>query len=76
MTFQRLALAAAGLLASTTLAAPVLAQEARPAFAEPTLSPDGALIAFASGGDIWEVAANGGVARPLVTDAATEARPL
>ena len=77
MTFQRLALAAAGLLASTTLAAPrTQAQEARPAFAEPTLSPDGALIAFASGGDIWEVAANGGVARPLVTDAATEARPL
>ncbi|WP_010183575.1 S41 family peptidase [Sphingomonas sp. PAMC 26605] len=77
MTFQRLALAAAGLLGSTTLTAPVaLAQDARPAFAEPTLSPDGALIAFASGGDIWEVAASGGVARPLVTDAATEARPL
>jgi tricorn protease len=77
MTFQRLALAAAALLASTTLTAPVaLAQDARPAFAEPTLSPDGGLIAFASGGDIWEVAATGGVARPLVTDAATEARPL
>ncbi|TPG56293.1 S41 family peptidase [Sphingomonas glacialis] len=76
MTFQRRALAAASLLATTMLAAPVVAQEARPAFAEPTLSPDGALIAFASGGDIWEVAANGGVARPLVTDAATEARPL
>lgn len=77
MTFQRLALAAACLLASTTLTAPgALAQDAKPAFAEPTLSPDGALIAFASGGDIWEVAASGGVARPLVTDAATEARPL
>ncbi|MGY2733459.1 S41 family peptidase [Sphingomonas sp. UYP23] len=81
MIFQRRALAAASLLATTMLAtamlaAPSFAQEAKPAFAEPTLSPDGALIAFASGGDIWEVAANGGVARPLVTDAATEARPL
>ncbi|MEG3175975.1 S41 family peptidase [Sphingomonas sp. RB3P16] len=78
MSFSRRALAAACLLASTMLAAPaVLAQgNAKPAFAEPTLSPDGALIAFASGGDIWEVAASGGIARPLVTDAATEGRPL
>uniref|UniRef100_UPI0035CA99C1 S41 family peptidase n=1 Tax=uncultured Sphingomonas sp. TaxID=158754 RepID=UPI0035CA99C1 len=77
MTFNRLALAAAGLLATTMLAPFAAAQDgARPAFAEPSLSPDGALIAFASGGDIWEVASGGGVARPLVTDAATEARPL
>ena len=77
MTIRRLALVAAALLGSTTLVAPsALAQDTKPAFAEPSLSPDGALIAFASGGDIWEVAANGGVARPLVTDAATEGRPL
>jgi tricorn protease len=78
MTFQRRALAAACLLASTMLTAPgARAQDgAKPAFAEPTLSPDGALIAFASGGDIWEVASAGGIARPLVTDAATEGRPL
>ena len=63
-------------LASSALSAPVVAQQARPAFAEPSLSPDGALIAFVSGGDIWEVAAPGGVARLLVTDAATEGRPL
>ena len=77
MTFPRLALAAACLLATTVLSAPALrAQVARPALAEPSLSPDGSLIAFASGGDIWEVAASGGIAHPLVTDAATESRPL
>ncbi|PNB53477.1 hypothetical protein C1X77_26170, partial [Pseudomonas sp. GW531-E2] len=67
------------MLASTTLASlPAAAQAvaAKAAFAEPSLSPDGSLIAFASGGDIWEVAATGGTARPLVTDAATEGRPL
>ena len=77
MIFPRLALAAACLLATTTFVAPsASAQIAMSAFAEPSLSPDGSLIAFASGGDIWEVAAGGGIARPLVTDAATEARPL
>ncbi len=64
-------------LAATCLVAPIAAQaQGRPAMAEPSLSPDGQLLAFASGGDIWEVAAAGGVARPLVTDAATEGRPL
>ncbi|WP_033965561.1 MULTISPECIES: S41 family peptidase [unclassified Sphingomonas] len=79
MIFRGLALATATLLASTTLASlPATAQAvaAKAAFAEPSLSPDGSLIAFASGGDIWEVAATGGTARPLVTDAATEGRPL
>ena len=52
----------AALLVSTA-ALPALAQEAKPAFAEPSLSPDGATIAFSSGGDIWEVPAAGGVAR-------------
>ncbi|CAN1531152.1 Peptidase_S41_TRI domain containing protein [Caulobacteraceae bacterium] len=47
-----------------------------PALAEPALSPDGAEIAFASGGDIWTVPSKGGQARLLVTDRATESRPL
>lgn len=52
------------------------AVEARPSLAEPSLSADGGQIAFVSGGDIWEVSASGGVAHLLVTDAATEGRPL
>lgn len=47
-----------------------------PSFGEPGLSPDGATIAFVSGGDIWEVPARGGDARLLVSHAATESRPL
>jgi tricorn protease len=47
-----------------------------PSLAEPALSPDGREIAFASGGDIWTVPAEGGTARLLVTDPATESRPL
>ena len=43
---------------------------------EPSLSPDGSEIAFVSGGDIWTVPAAGGAARLLVSDPATEARPL
>src|SRR4051812_6831486 len=48
----------------------------RPSFGEPGISPDGATIAFVSGGDIWEVAARGGDARLLVSHPATESRPL
>jgi Tol biopolymer transport system component/C-terminal processing protease CtpA/Prc len=47
-----------------------------PSLAEPALSPDGREIAFASGGDIWTAPAQGGQARLLVTDPATESRPL
>jgi tricorn protease len=49
---------------------------ALPSFAEPGVSPDGSTIAFVSGGDIWEVPARGGEARLLVSDPATESRPL
>ena len=48
----------------------------RPSLAEPALSPDGHDIAFASGGDIWTVPADGGQARLLISDPATESRPL
>jgi Tol biopolymer transport system component/C-terminal processing protease CtpA/Prc len=47
-----------------------------PSFAEPGISPDGATIAFVSGGDIWEVPVRGGDARLLVSHPATESRPL
>jgi Tol biopolymer transport system component/C-terminal processing protease CtpA/Prc len=50
--------------------------EARAAFYEPALSPDGSEIAFVSGGDIWTVPASGGAARLLISDPATESRPL
>jgi tricorn protease len=45
-------------------------------FTEPALSPDRTQIAFVSGGDIWTVAAEGGQARLLVSDPATESRPF
>ena len=48
----------------------------RPSLTEPALSPDGSEIAFASGGDIWTVPAAGGEARLLLSDPATESRPL
>ncbi|HLU25586.1 MAG TPA: S41 family peptidase [Longimicrobiales bacterium] len=50
--------------------------EARPSFAEPGISPDGREIAFVSGGDIWTVPVEGGVARLLVSDASHNSRPL
>jgi Tol biopolymer transport system component/C-terminal processing protease CtpA/Prc len=59
-------------------AAPRTAQApaAQPMFAEPAVSPDGAQIAFVSGGDVWVVPAAGGIARLLVSHPATESRPL
>lgn len=50
--------------------------QARSAYSEPSLSPDGKEIAFVSGGDIWTVPAEGGTARLLVAHQATESRPL
>jgi Tol biopolymer transport system component/C-terminal processing protease CtpA/Prc len=63
------------LVAALALALPE-APASLPSFAEPGISPDGATIAFVSGGDIWEVPARGGDARLLVSHAATESRPL
>ncbi|CAN5242822.1 S41 family peptidase [soil metagenome] len=56
------------------------AQPATPApkfaFAEPSLSPDGAEVAFVSGGDIWTVPTAGGEARLLVSHPDNESRPI
>ena len=52
------------------------AARAAPSLGEPSLSPDGREIAFVSGGDIWSVPAQGGEAHLLVSDPATESRPL
>jgi Tol biopolymer transport system component/C-terminal processing protease CtpA/Prc len=52
------------------------AAEPQPYFGEPSISPEGAEIAFVSGGDIWTVPARGGDAHPLVSHPATESRPL
>lgn len=67
-----------GRLLFATVAAAALQAHAAPKapLAEPSLSPDGAEIAFVSGGDIWTVPAAGGAAALLVTDQATEGRPL
>ncbi len=48
----------------------------KPSLSQPALSPDGREIAFVSGGAIWTVPAEGGVARLLVSDPATDSRPL
>ena len=60
-------------------AEPVVSQVgegALPSLAEPGISPDGAEIAFVSGGDVWTVSSSGGAARILVAHSANEARPL
>lgn len=72
-----------GALVATTVSArgqsasaSAAAEKARPAYSEPGVSPDGKEIAFVSGGDIWTVPASGGEARLLVSDMATDSRPL
>ncbi len=68
--------ALAALAYATTLAGAQDPAAARPSLAEPGISPDGAEIAFVSGGDVWTVPARGGEARLLVSHPATEQRPL
>lgn len=72
----RLTMALIALLGSAALPAQTVVPAGKPALTQPAASPDGRTIAFASGGDIWEVASSGGAAHLLITDAATEARPL
>jgi Tol biopolymer transport system component/C-terminal processing protease CtpA/Prc len=73
---------AAGMFAawmvSPAHAQPIAPQDvaSKPAFATPALSPDGSEIAFSSGGDIWTAPAAGGTARLLITDPATDERPV
>ena len=71
------ALALAAVLAATTnLNARAASAAPTPSLAEPSLSPDHREIAFVSGGDIWTVPFAGGEARLLVSNPATESRPL
>lgn len=53
-----------------------IAQSAMPYMTEPSLSPDRKEIAFVSGGDIWSVPSEGGIARLLVSHPANESKPL
>ena len=65
-----------GVLVVGFLYAGAIAQGPLPSLSDAAISPDGHEIAFVSGGDIWTVPAAGGEAHLLVTDPATESRPL
>lgn len=52
------------------------AQAQGPYMTEPSFSPDRKEIAFVSGGDIWTVSSDGGVAQLLISHPATESRPM
>src|SRR5579864_6249167 len=61
-------------------ASPRQSESAKPAamapLYDPGVSPDGSEIAFVSGGDIWTVPAAGGAAHILISNPATESRPV
>jgi Tol biopolymer transport system component/C-terminal processing protease CtpA/Prc len=66
-------------LAAASPGAPTKAQDEQPVvtyLSQPAISPDLSEIAFVSGGDIWTVPASGGDAHLLVSNPATESRPL
>lgn len=69
-------------IAATAMPAAPLAASAQPAprplpsLAQPALSPDGHEVAFASGGAIWTVPAQGGEAHLLIAEPSTASRPL
>jgi len=71
-----LPVAAAFLVIPPNVIPDVAPAPAAPALAEPSPSPDHHEIAFVSGGDIWTVPFAGGEARLLVSNPATESRPL
>ena len=54
----------------------LIAQSGHVYLIEPSFSPDRKEIAFVSGGDIWSVPSEGGIARLLVSHPATESKPL
>jgi tricorn protease len=72
----RIVLTLALFATTTVVAAAQAVVSPQPYFTDPSISPDGAEIAFASGGDIWTVPASGGDAHLLVSHPATESRPL
>lgn len=64
-------------VASTILSSCLLAQRSLPLrlVSDPELSPDGATLVFAWGGDLWTAPTAGGAARPLTTDSTREREP-
>jgi tricorn protease len=69
-----LACAVSGLPVTTSAADTVVA--GAHSFAEPSVSPDHAEIAFVSGGDVWSVPSGGGTARLLAAVGGAARRPL
>jgi tricorn protease len=76
LTRLRMAVLVVVIVAADGGAAPVKSPTTLPSFAEPAISPDGAEIAFVSGGDVWTVPAHGGEARLLVSHPSNESRPI
>ena len=76
MKIRSAVLAVAVACLSSSLFATSPEVEPKPSLTQPAISPDGREIAFASGGDIWTVPAGGGDAHLLISNPATESRPL